>query len=253
MKISARDIRVNFGGVVALAGVDLDINRGEIVGLLGPNGAGKTTLFNCITGVVKPSGGQVSVNGTDVSNVRLDVRVRLGLSRTFQTPRVDLHGSVLDTVMLGFTPHVKQSWLGSFFGSEQIRRQEATMRLRAIELIEELGIATDPNKRAGDLSLGTLRLLEVARALAAEPDYLLLDEPAAGMDDRDIKLLMRAIRDATERGVGVLVVEHNVPFVAELSQRLVGMVQGQVVAAGDPKAVLSDTDFVRSYIGGASL
>jgi ABC-type branched-subunit amino acid transport system ATPase component len=249
MTIVAQNIHVSFGGVHALAGVDLEVGRGEIVGLLGPNGAGKTTLFNSITGVVTPRSGTVSVDGEDVSRRRVDERVRRGLSRTFQTPRLDLNASVVDAVMLGFTPRVRQSWLAQGFGSRHVRAQESELRAQAIDLIAQLRITGDPDKRAGDLSLGTLRLIEVARALAAAPNYLLLDEPAAGTDEKDRELLATAIRSAADRGLGVLLVEHNVPFVSSLSHRLVAMVQGKVVARGAPQEVLADPQVMAAYIG----
>ncbi|MFT3820987.1 MAG: ABC transporter ATP-binding protein [Rubrivivax sp.] len=249
MTIAARGIRVGFGGVQALGGVDLDVRPGEILGLLGPNGAGKTTMFNCITGVVTPSAGQVSIDGADVSRERVDERVRRGISRTFQTPRLDLDASVADAVMLGFTPQVKQSWLAQFAGMPRVRAEESDLRRRALKLIRQLRITDDPDQRAGDLSLGTLRLVEVARALAADPKYLLLDEPAAGTDEGDRERLAAAIRDAASRGLGVLLVEHNVPFVASLSDRLVAMVQGKVVAQGVPADVLADPQVTQAYIG----
>jgi ABC-type branched-subunit amino acid transport system ATPase component len=249
MKVIARDVRVSFGGIAALSGVDLDLSPGEIVGLVGPNGAGKTTLFNCVTGVVSPDSGYVEVNGVDVSRMRFDRRVHSGLSRTFQTPRVNVHGSVLEAVMLGFNPHVNQPLLGSFFGSRGVRRTEADLKRRATGLIEQLNISEDPEKRAGDLSLGALRLLEVARALASDPRYVLLDEPAAGIDQNEQTTLAAAIRVAAAQGVGILIVEHNVPFVAGLCGKLVALVQGKIVASGEPTSVLSDREFVKAYLG----
>lgn len=249
MKIAARDLAVRFGGITALDGVDFELNRGEIVGLIGPNGAGKTTLFNCITGVVAPNSGNVVVDGADISDHRFDLRVHLGISRTFQTPRVNAHGTVLEAVMLGFNPIVKKPLLGSFFGSRSVRKAEADMESRAHNLISELGITTDPTKRAGDLSLGALRLVEVARALAAGPHYLLLDEPAAGIDENDQGVLANVIRKAAKDGIGVLIVEHNVPFVAGLCGRLIALVHGRIAASGEPEQVLNDPHFVRAYLG----
>ena len=249
MTVVARAIEVRFGGIRALDGVDLDVERGQIVGLLGPNGAGKTTLFNTITGVVRPTAGTVSIDDTDVSGKGVNDRVRLGVSRTFQTPRLDLESSVLDAVMLGFTSRVEQSWLSQLLGTRAVRRKEEELRHRAEELIRQLSITNDPSRRSGDLSLGTLRLVEVARALAAEPNYLLLDEPAAGTDQQDRELLGQAIRDAAARGLGVLLVEHNVPFVAELSHHLAVLVEGRVIARGKPDEVLANPDVMKAYVG----
>jgi branched-chain amino acid transport system ATP-binding protein len=249
MSLSASGISIRFGGLVALNDVAVSVSPGEIVGLVGPNGAGKTTLFNCLTGVARPQQGRVQLEGQDISHLRLEHRVRMGIGRTFQTPRLDLAGSVADAVMLGFYPRLKQSILGACLPFSSARKTEEELSARARALIAEFRLAADPDSPAGELSLGHLRLLEVARALASEPKYLLLDEPAAGIDDVDRDLLAQAIRNAAARGLGVLLVEHNVGFVAELSHRMVALVQGEVVAAGRPADVVGDPQVVAAYLG----
>ncbi len=249
MTLSASGISIRFGGLVALSNVGVSVAPGEIVGLVGPNGAGKTTLFNCLSGVARPQQGQVVLDGTDISGLRLEQRIRLGISRTFQTPRLDLAASVVDAVMLGFYPRLKQSILQACLPFSPARALEVDLRARAIALIERFQLTGDPDAPAGELSLGRLRLLEVARALASEPKYLLLDEPAAGIDDVDRDLLADAIRQAAASGLGVLLVEHNVGFVAELSHRMVALVGGEVVASGAPAAVVADPQVVGAYLG----
>lgn len=249
MTLAASGISIRFGGLVALNDVSVSVAPGEIVGLVGPNGAGKTTLFNCLTGVAQPQQGRVQLEGQDISHLRLEHRIRLGISRTFQTPRLDLTGSVADAVMLGFYPRLKQSILQACLPFSHARTVEADLRARAEKLIAEFQLTVDPDSSAGELSLGHLRLLEVARALASEPRYLLLDEPAAGIDDVDRDLLAQAIRKAAARGLGVLLVEHNVGFVSELSHRMVALVSGEVVAEGKPSAVVSDPQVVAAYLG----
>jgi ABC-type branched-subunit amino acid transport system ATPase component len=247
--LGASAVSIRFGGLVALSDVSVSVERGEIVGLVGPNGAGKTTLFNCLSGVARPQQGLVTLGGRDISRLRLEDRIRLGISRTFQTPRLDLEASVADAVMLGFHPRLKQSLLAACLPFSAARRTEADLRARAVSLIEDFQLTSNPDMPAGELSLGQLRLLEVARALASEPDYLLLDEPAAGIDEIERELLAAAIRKAAGRGLGVLLVEHNVGFVADLSHRMVALVQGQVVAQGLPGAVVSDAQVVAAYLG----
>ncbi|RZL65725.1 MAG: ABC transporter ATP-binding protein [Variovorax sp.] len=249
MSLSAQGISIRFGGLVALSGVGVSVDPGTVTGLVGPNGAGKTTLFNCLTGVAMPQEGKVSVDGRDISGMRIEDRIRLGISRTFQTPRLDLRASVADAVMLGFTPREPQSLLQAVLPFSRARATEARLRARAEALIDEFQLTTDPDMPAGELSLGRLRLLEVARALASEPRYLLLDEPAAGIDDVDRGLLASAIRKAAGRGLGVLLVEHNVAFVADLSDRMLALVNGRVVAQGVPSAVVSDPQVVSAYLG----
>jgi ABC-type branched-subunit amino acid transport system ATPase component len=249
MSLGASGISIRFGGLVALNNVAVSVAPGEIVGLVGPNGAGKTTLFNCLTGVAQPQEGRVQLEGQDISQLRLEHRVRLGISRTFQTPRLDLSGSVADAVMLGFYPRLKQGILEACVPFSKARATEVDLRARAEALIAQFQLTNDPDSPAGELSLGHLRLLEVARALASEPQYLLLDEPAAGIDDVDRDLLAQAIRGAAARGLGVLLVEHNVGFVADLSHRMVALVSGEVVAEGSPSAVVSDPQVVGAYLG----
>jgi ABC-type branched-subunit amino acid transport system ATPase component len=249
MSLSASGISIRFGGLVALNKVAVSVSPGEIVGLVGPNGAGKTTLFNCLTGVAQPQEGRVQLEDQDISHLRLEHRVRLGIGRTFQTPRLDLAGSVAEAVMLGFYPRLRQSILSACLPFSAARRTEDELSARARALIAEFRLAADPDSPAGELSLGHLRLLEVARALASEPRYLLLDEPAAGIDDVDRDLLAQAIRNAAGRGLGVLLVEHNVGFVAELSHRMVALVGGEVVAEGKPAQVVGDPQVVAAYLG----
>ena len=250
MTLSARDLSVRFGGLQALAEVSLEVTPGRILGLIGPNGAGKTTLFNCLTGVIQPKG-TVVVDGVEITQLRTDERVRRGISRTFQTPRLDMNRTVLDAVMLGYTPHLAQGRLACFLGLPSVRRREEHLRNGAIEKIRLLGLGGAAEDRAGSLSLGQLRLLEVARALVAGPRYLLLDEPAAGLDESDRIRLADAIKNAAASGIGIVLIEHNVGFVSRLSHELLALVNGTVVARGEPNSVVCSEKVVEAYLGPA--
>lgn len=253
MALTVERVGVDFGGLRALEDVNARVESGRIVGLVGPNGAGKTTLFNSITGVVRPQRGRVLLDGREISDLRPDERVRLGIGRTFQTPRLDLDATVIDAVLVGFYPRMRQSFAAAFAGTGDVRRHEARIRDEAKRLICDFELAANPAVRAGDLSLARLRLLEVARALAGDPQYLLLDEPAAGVDEHDRRLLAAAIRQAAARGIGVLLVEHNVPFVCGLSEELIVLVNGRVVANGPPAAVVADKRVIAAYLGAHSV
>ena len=253
MSLTASSITVHFGGLRALHDVGVAIEPGRIVGLVGPNGAGKTTLFNCLTGVVKPQQGRVELDGRDISQMPIDRRVRRGISRTFQTPRVDPDLTVLDAVLLGFNPRLDQSLAAAFLPLTSVAATESRLREEARALISEFELTHDPESFAGNLSLGRLRLLEVARAIASAPRFLLLDEPAAGVDDRDRELLAAAIRNAAASGLGVLLVEHNVGFVADLCDEMVALVNGEVAARGDPADVVADEIVVTAYLGGQAV
>ncbi|MDO8479682.1 MAG: ATP-binding cassette domain-containing protein [Candidatus Rokubacteria bacterium] len=253
MALTVDRVGVQFGGLRALEDVEISVEAGRIVGLVGPNGAGKTTLFNSITGILRPQDGRVFIDGEDISDLRPDQRVRLGIGRTFQTPRLDLDASALDAVLVGFYPTIRQGFVGAFLGLPEVRQQEARIRTQARHLIEEFELVADPHVRAGELSLARLRLLEVARALAGNPKYLLLDEPAAGLDDHDRLLLAAAIRAAAKRGIGVLLVEHNVPFVADLGEELIALVNGRVIASGRPSVVVADERVIAAYLGAHSV
>ncbi len=250
MSLEAQNISISFGGLKVLTDVSVQVRPGIITGLVGPNGAGKTTLFNCLTGVAHPQQGVVRLDGEDISELPLYQRIRLGVSRSFQTPRLDLDASVLDAVMMGFYSRNKPSLPSSFASLPARRKREKELGAQAERLIAQFELTSDPHQRSGALSLGRLRLLEVARALASSPKYLLLDEPAAGIDEHDRALLARAIRGAANHQIGILLVEHNVGFVAELSNHMVALVRGEVVATGKPHDVVRDEQVVTAYLGG---
>jgi len=250
MSLEAQHVSIAFGGMKVLTDVSVRVTPDTITGLVGPNGAGKTTLFNCLTGVARPQQGVVELDGRDISALPLDQRIQLGISRTFQTPRLDLDASVLDAVMLGFYCRNKPTLASAFVSLPERRQLESRLREEAEALIQLFELTNDPRQRSGSLSLGRLRLLEVARALASEPRYLLLDEPAAGIDEHDRELLANAIRGAARRNVGVLLVEHNVGFVADLSDHMIALVRGEVVASGQPRDVVHDEQVVTAYLGG---
>ena len=243
-------VGVVFGGLSALKEVSLAVDTGEIVGLIGPNGAGKTTLFNVVTGLYHASSGAIRVLGRDVSGLAVHERTRLGLARTFQTPELFRELSVLDNVLVG--AHTRE-WPGLFasgLGLPQTRTITVFHRERARELAHFVGLGSWLNRRAEGLSFGHQRMLEIARALAAEPKLLLLDEPAAGLTSSEGEFLMgvvRRIRD--DMGISVLLIGHTMRIVMGLSDRLIVLDHGECIAAGTPGQIRNDENVIRAYLG----
>lgn len=249
MTLEARNIKVEFGGVHALDDVTIVVERSSIVGLVGPNGAGKSTLFNCIAGLVAPRSGTVLIDGTNVSAWPSYKRAQIGLGRTFQTPRVDLESSLLDAVMLGSTTQMRQTTFGAVFSSPASRREERSFRDEALDLIQHFELG-DPLTPVGELPLARLRLLEVIRCVAGRAKYLLLDEPAAGMDAHDIRLLREVIQRVAERGCGVLLVEHNFGFVTSTCENVTVLVSGRLLVSGTSAEIRSNAEVANVYLGG---
>ena len=252
LQISGIDIA--FGGVAALSDVSLSVDAGEVVGIIGPNGAGKTTLFDCICGHVRPDAGRVVLAGRDVGSLAPHARAGLGLVRSFQDARLFPGLSVVDTLRLAQEKHCATNFGHAVLGSRAARTEERRKDVKAAELMELMGLGQFRNKLISELSTGTRRVVELACMLALEPSVLLLDEPSAGIAQKEVEALgelLASIRRIT--GTTMLVVEHDIPLIAQMSDRLVAMESGRVVCEGSPDAVLADARVVASYLGSASV
>lgn len=250
-RLRATDIRVNFGGIHALAGVSLEVRVGEILGVIGPNGAGKTTLLNCLSGLQRTHAGTVELLGEDVTRLPAHQIARRGVGRTFQIPNLIRHATVLENVLLGADSHARSTFIPTMFGLPGARRDERRRRDEAMSLLERLGAADLAHTRADHLAHAQKRTIEMARVLAIKPAVILLDEPTSGMSEatRDgIGDVMSAIR---EDGVAAqIVIEHDISFVRNLCDRLVVLNFGTVLASGEPEAVFNDPAVRESYLGG---
>ncbi|MET9696345.1 ABC transporter ATP-binding protein [Streptomyces sp. NPDC006529] len=251
--LEAREISVRFGGVRALDGVSLGVRAGEVCGLIGPNGAGKTTLFDVLSGIRRPDGGRMLLDGVDVTRRSAVWRARHGMRRTFQRRQLFGQLSVADNLL------VAQEWRGGggglaadLVGSPTRRRRERERRARAERVLADCGLGALGAAYPGGLPVGSARMVELARAVADPPRVLLLDEPASGMPAPEREQLAAVVRRlASEEGCAVLLVEHDVAFVMELCARVVVLDLGTVLAEGTPARVRADPLVREAYLGGA--
>jgi ABC-type branched-subunit amino acid transport system ATPase component len=252
-ELRATAIRMQFGGVVALQDASIAVRPGRIHGLIGRNGSGKSTLFNCITGFLTPTSGEVTVDGRRVTGWAPHRLVRAGVVRTFQTPRVDMRATVKDAVLAGFYTTVRSGFVAAMLGLPAARAEERRLHEAAAHLMEQLGLLPLAGSEIGKLAMGQVRLVEVARGLAARARYVLLDEPAAGLTRREQALLAQQIRDLAARGIGVLLVEHNFGLIRSLCDEVTVLETGCVLATGTPDSVACDPRVVECYLGSAEL
>jgi len=245
----ARGFTKRFLGVTAVDAVDLTVEAGELVSLIGPNGSGKTTLFNCVTGYLAPDAGRVLFRGHDVTGVAAHRIARLGLGRTFQLVSVFPRLSALENLLTFLQQHQEESVVARLVRTPRVRRFEAAAIDRARTLLESVGLAARANAPAGSLSYGQRKLLAFAAALMPDPDLLLLDEPAAAVNPTMIQQMKEQIRALHRQGKAVLLVEHNMDVVMDISQRVVVLDHGQKIAEGPPEAVRRDAKVVEAYFG----
>lgn len=238
------NLKMYFGGLKAIDGLDLVINEGETLGIIGPNGAGKTTLFNAICGVYKPTGGKVIFKGQEVQGQPAYVMARKGIARTFQIskPLADL--TILDNVVAAAGVH-EYTGMRSYF--RKSHTPEVIAKAEAV--LEETGLTEMRNKKASDVSLGYLRRLEIARVLVTDPELIMLDEPCAGLSNFAINEVTELILKLKERKKSIVLIEHNLPITMKVCDRIMVLSYGKKIAEGSPEAVKHDKQVIEAYLG----
>ncbi|WMC12474.1 high-affinity branched-chain amino acid ABC transporter ATP-binding protein LivG [Oceanimonas pelagia] len=250
LKVSGLTMR--FGGLVAVDGVALTMNERQIVSIIGPNGAGKTTVFNCLSGFYRPSGGNVNFRGQAIAGLPGHKIARLGMVRTFQHVRLFKEMTVLENLLVAQHAHLNTHFLAGLLKTPGFRRAEREGLERAHYWLEKVNLTEFANRAAGNLAYGQQRRLEIARCMAARPALLMLDEPAAGLNPNETQELNRLIQDLRDNeGVSVLLIEHDMKLVMDISDHIYVVNQGRPLADGSPEAVRSHPDVINAYLGEA--
>jgi branched-chain amino acid transport system ATP-binding protein len=248
--LQASDVTIRFGGLTAVSDFNVAIRPHELVGLIGPNGAGKTTIFNMLTGVYKPTEGDIRISGVSTKDKKPYQITSLGVARTFQNIRLFKELSVLDNVKIGGHIHYKYSGTSAVLHTNRFYGAEDRAEVEAMKLLEIFGLASRAHSDARNLPYGDQRRLEIARALSARPRLLLLDEPAAGLNDSETQALMHTIHDIRDRfGIAILLIEHNMELVMGICERIVVLNFGKTIAEGTPEAIRANPAVIEAYLG----
>ncbi len=238
-----------FGGLMALLNLNFRVQRGMIKAIIGPNGAGKTTLFNIITGSFPPTEGTVHFKNEPLELKKAHQIARLGVSRTFQTVELFGNMTVLENVMLGCHPRTRKSFFGAGFRTPAVRRREKRIQERAMEILAFIGLDQKYAESAGGLPLGEQKTLEIGRALATEPELICLDEPAAGLNETETGVAADLIRNIKKKGITVLLVEHDMKVIMNISDEILVLNYGEKIAEGSPEEIRNNHRVIEAYLG----
>lgn len=248
--LAVQNLGISFGGLRAVDNFDITIEDNELVGLIGPNGAGKTTIFNLLTGVYRPTDGDILLNGVSTIGHKPNEIVMLGSSRTFQNIRLFKNMTVLDNIKVAYHNRMTYSYFGSIFKTRKYKDQEKEADFIAIDLLKVFGLDGFKDELAKNLPYGKQRKLEIARALATDPTILLLDEPAAGMNPQETEELMETIKLLKSKfKISILLIEHDMRLVMGICERIVVIDYGKIIAKGSPTEIRTNPDVIKAYLG----
>lgn len=247
--LQAKGVSKHFGGLKAVEKVDMEIHRGDIFGIIGPNGAGKTTFFNICSGIYEPTHGDILFKGESIKNLRPEEIAKKGMARTFQNIQLFKNMTVFENVKIGFHNRTATNIFDAMLRNKKYKEDEELVNKESLEIIKKVGLYEYRDVLAGNLAYGIQRRVEIARALALNPDILLLDEPAAGMNPNETRNLMEFIISLNKEGYTIAVIEHDMKFIMSMSNKLLVLNFGQKISEGTPEIVKNDQNVIEAYFG----